>query len=98
MSKMKRLKGNGVVGFVAFVIAWFFALAFLTTFFIHPAHAASGDEKYYTKPQPNQQPHVLYQTKDGYIQSFTIHKDRVTCLRRTNELKLKPGTWQCLPS
>ena len=98
MTKMKRLHGNSVVGFVAFVIAWFCTLAFLTTFLIHPAHAAPGAEKYYTKPQPNQQPHVLYQTKDGYIQSFTIHKDRVTCLRRTTELKLKPGTWQCLPS
>lgn len=97
MSKMKRLRDNTALRFVAFVIGWFCALAFLTTFLIHPAHAASGDETYYAKPQPNQQVHYLYQTKDGYIESFTQHKNRLSCLNTAAKLKLKPGTWQCLP-
>lgn len=97
MSKMKRLPKNNLVGFIAFLIGWLFLLAFFTTFLIHPAHAYAIGESQAVKPQPNQRPHYLYQVKDGYLKSFTEHKDRVSCLNTAAELKLKSGTWKCLP-
>lgn len=92
MTRMKRLStSRNVVGFVLWVIALILAttaLFAITT----PAHAESV-----IRVAPDKQPHYLYQTQEGYLKEFTVHRDRYSCITAASKLKLKSGTWQCLP-
>ncbi len=94
MTRMKRLSSSSkktTLGFVLWLIA--LVLATMAVFAITtPAHA----ESVVRVPVAKQQ-HYLYQVQGGYIKQFTVHRDRYSCITTAAKLKLRSGTWECLP-